>query len=178
MLSSFPRFMPLLAFILVLALFAVPTLRQKNPGLLPSALLGASAPDFRLPGFGGGPGLTGEDLKGTPSLVNFFSSWCTPCAAEQKTLADIARRENVKVYGIAYKDKKADLTAFLSRHGDPFSRIGFDADGRVAIDWGVYGVPETFVLDKDGIVRYRHAGPLTEADDKDILQPLLREMRQ
>jgi cytochrome c biogenesis protein CcmG, thiol:disulfide interchange protein DsbE len=148
-----------------------------DPRGVPSALLGKPAPAFALPGLddAGLPPLSNAELAGLPGpvLVNFWASWCVPCIVEHPQLMRLSR-DGVPVFGINYKDKPADAAAFLSRHGNPFRRLGRDEPGRVAIDWGVYGVPETYLLDRGGIIRWRWPGPVTpEVLDQDI-RPLLK----
>lgn len=148
-----------------------------DPRGVPSVLVGRSAPAFTLPPLEGSEraGFTDGDLRDLPApvLVNFWASWCVPCIVEHPQLMRLAR-EQVAVYGVNYKDKPADALAFLQRHGNPFGRLGTDQPGRVAIDWGVYGVPETYLLDRKGIVRWRWPGPVTpEVLERDI-RPLLR----
>jgi cytochrome c biogenesis protein CcmG/thiol:disulfide interchange protein DsbE len=148
-----------------------------DPRGVPSALLGKPAPAFALPPLeaAGLPGLSNAELAGLPApvLVNFWASWCVPCVVEHPQLMRLSR-DGVAVFGINYKDKPADAATFLTRHGTPFRRLGRDEPGRVAIDWGVYGVPETYLLDRSGIIRWRWPGPVTpEVLDQD-LRPLLR----
>lgn len=148
-----------------------------DPKGVPSALIGQAPPDFTLPPLEGAdrPGLAAADLRGQgrPVLVNFFASWCVPCLIEHPQLTRLAR-EGVPLFGVAYKDKPGDSLAFLKRHGMPYARLGVDQPGRVAIDWGLYGVPETYLIDRQGIIRWRWAGPLTEDTLTQELQPLLR----
>jgi cytochrome c biogenesis protein CcmG, thiol:disulfide interchange protein DsbE len=148
-----------------------------DPRGVPSALLGKPPPDFALPPLEGAerPALASADLQGAgrPVLVNFFASWCMPCVIEHPQLMRLARA-GVPVLGIAYKDKPEDSLGFLRRHGNPFARLGMDQPGRVAIDWGVYGVPETYLVDKSGLIRWRWAGPITEDTLRQDLEPLLR----
>jgi cytochrome c biogenesis protein CcmG/thiol:disulfide interchange protein DsbE len=147
-----------------------------DPRGVPSALLGKSAPDFELPPLEGAgtPGLAAADLRAAqPVLVNFFASWCLPCVIEHPQLMRLAR-DGVPILGVAYKDRPADSLGFLRRHGNPFARLGVDQPGRVAIDWGLYGVPETYLVDKDGIIRWRWAGPVTDEVLDNQLRPLLR----
>jgi cytochrome c biogenesis protein CcmG/thiol:disulfide interchange protein DsbE len=119
-----------------------------------------------------------DELKGQVVLVNFFASWCIPCRAEHPVLMRIAEQERVPLYGIAYKDRPADAKRFLDQLGDPFRRIGLDSAGRTGIEFGVYGVPETYVIDKAGRIRMRHVGPLTaEALEKELL-PLVKELNR
>lgn len=150
-----------------------------NPTGVPSALIGRTPPDFSLPPLAGvdRPGLSAADLRGPlpgPVLVNFWASWCVPCVAEHPQLTRLSR-EGVPVLGINYKDKPADALAFLARRGNPFTRLGVDEPGRVAIDWGVYGVPETFLLGPDGTIRYKFIGPL---DEESVAAKLMPEIEK
>ena len=115
------------------------------------------------------------DLRGHPGpvLENFFASWCVPCIIEHPQLMRLSR-EGVAIFGIAYKDKPADSLQFIRRHGNPFQRLAKDEPGRVAIDWGLYGVPETYLLDRQGIIRWRYAGPITDEVLAQDLRPLLQ----
>ena len=148
----------------------------KSISELPSALVGRPAPEFALPPIEGqGTALSTADLKGKVSLVNVFASWCPPCRAEHPILMRLAR-EGVPIFGINYKDRPEDAKKFLAELGDPYRAIGADRTGRAAIDWGVYGYPETFVVDRDGIVRYRHVGPIMPHDLEIRIRPLLKEL--
>ena len=148
-----------------------------DPRGVPSALLGKAPPEFDLPPLAGVrlPGLSSADLRapGRPVLVNFFASWCVPCVVEHPQLMRLSR-EGVPVFGVGYKDQPADSRRFLERHGNPYARLGVDLPGRVAIDWGVYGVPETYLIDRGGVIRWRWAGPVTEDTLRADLGPLLR----
>ncbi len=149
-----------------------------DPRGVPSALIGKPAPDFTLPPLEGSglPGLSAADLTaGRPVLVNFFASWCVPCVIEHPQLMRLAR-DGTAILGIAYKDKPEDSLGFLKRHGTPYARLGVDQPGRVAIDWGLYGVPETYLIDKSGIIRWRMAGPVTEEILAQQVTPLLRRL--
>ena len=139
-----------------------------DPRGVPSMLIDKPVPAFDL-----APGFASIDLRGRPILVNFFASWCVPCVEEAPVLMDL-RRQGVVLYGIAYKDKPAATAAFLARHGNPYAKLARDEPGRVAIDWGVTGVPETYLVDPGGIVRWRSVGPLTREAITVELQPLLR----
>ena len=167
---------PLLLFALVGTFLAIGLTR--DPSTLPSALVGKPAPAFELPPLDGraGPGLSRADLGGTPMLVNVFASWCVPCRMEHPLLTRLSE-QGVIVQGINYKDRPEDARAWLAELGDPFRHLGADRDGRVAIDWGVYGVPETFVIDKDGRIAYRHVGPLQPQDLTTTILPLLERLR-
>ncbi len=170
-----------LAFLLPAALFAVLLVAfamglNHNPQLLPSALINRPAPDFALPGlYDPAHGLSRKDLGGGVTLVNFFASWCAPCREEQAALSALAHRPDVSLDGIAYKDKPADSRRFLDELGNPFSRVAVDRDGTTAINFGVYGVPETYVVDRTGHIRYRQVGPLSSEDiDRKILPMIAR----
>jgi len=146
---------------------------------LPSAMIDQEAPAFTLAGLGETkPGLATDQLRGQVALINFFASWCVPCRAEHPLLMSIPRDLGVLLYGIAYKDKPEDAARFLSELGDPYGRIGADRDGRVGIDFGVYGVPETYIIDKAGHIRLRHVGPLTPADVAKEIAPLVKVLQK
>ncbi|MFC3125004.1 DsbE family thiol:disulfide interchange protein [Pseudoroseomonas globiformis] len=148
-----------------------------DPRGVPSVLVGKTAPDFVLPPVDGTgkPGFATADLRDLPGpiLVNYWASWCVPCIVEHPQLMHLAR-EGVPVWGINYKDRAKDAATFLARHGDPFARLAADEPGRVAIDWGVYGVPETYFIDRQGIIRWRWAGPITADVLEHDIRPLLR----
>ncbi len=148
-----------------------------DPRGVPSALIGKAPPEFELPALEGTglPGLSAADLRapGRPVLVNFFASWCVPCVIEHPQLMRLSR-EGVPVFGVNYKDQPADGRRFLERHGNPYARLGVDGPGRAAIDWGLYGVPETYLVDRGGVIRWRMAGPVTEDTLRADLGPLLR----
>ena len=161
-------------------------LESGDPSRLPSALVGRPVPDFSLPPIAGmsesaGPvqGFANEDLaKGEPTILNVWASWCVPCHQEHPLLMELAKQPAVRLYGINYKDDPAGARRFLGRYGNPFQRVGADRTGRVAIDFGVYGVPETYVISGDGKIAYRHVGPLSEASIKEKLLPLLQRSRE
>ncbi len=167
-----------LALFLVLAGYFVLALRPGyDPHELPSAMIGKEAPAFDLPGLNG-KGIARDALKGAPVVVNFFASWCVPCRIEHPLLMRMAEQEHLPLYGIDYKDRPEDAKKLLAQLGDPYRRIGEDRDGRVGLNFGVYGVPETYVLDATGHIRKRFVGPLTaEQVDKELL-PLLRALRK
>jgi cytochrome c biogenesis protein CcmG/thiol:disulfide interchange protein DsbE len=148
-----------------------------DPRGVPSALIGKAPPEFDLPPLEGVglPGLSSADLRapGRPVLVNFFASWCVPCVVEHPQLMRLSR-DGVPVFGVAYKDQPADSRRFLEKYGNPYQRLGVDLPGRTAIDWGLYGVPETYLLDRGGVIRWRWAGPVTEDTLRADLGPLLR----
>jgi cytochrome c biogenesis protein CcmG, thiol:disulfide interchange protein DsbE len=149
----------------------------RDPSVLPSALIDKEVPAFDLqPLEGAGvPGFSSEDLRGEVSLVNVFASWCVPCRVEHPVLMRLAE-EGVPIYGINYKDPPDQAKAWLAELGNPFEKIGADRNGRVGIEWGVYGVPETFVVDAKGRIRHRHVGPIQARDLEQTLLPILAEL--
>jgi len=150
----------------------------RDPDLLPSPLIDEPAPRFALPPLPGSEkGLVAGDLPGQVTLVNFFASWCQPCRQEHPVLTALAATKRLPIYGIDYKDKGDAATAWLAELGDPYARIGAD-DGQVGIEWGVYGVPETFLVDRAGRIRYKHVGPLTQADVDTTILPLVAKLGQ
>ena len=152
---------------------------KKNPTEVPSALIGKPAPEFALPAPNGFPqGLSSADLKGKVAIVNVFASWCPPCHVEHPLLLELAKDKSVLLVGINWKDKDEKLAAWFKEAGNPFSHIGADRSGRVAIEWGVYGAPETYIVDRGGKIVYRLAGPLTEDRLKDEIRPLLAKLKQ
>ena len=172
-------FIPLTAF-LGLAIIGGMALQStlsgnRNPSQLPSVLIGKAAPDVALPLLQDRQAeLALGNFQGQPLLVNFFASWCAPCRAEAPALEMLSKR--VAILGIAYKDRGEDTTAFLKQYGNPFQAIGMDADGRTGIEWGVYGVPETYLLDANGVVKLRHAGPLTRGVLEATIVPALKAL--
>jgi cytochrome c biogenesis protein CcmG/thiol:disulfide interchange protein DsbE len=149
----------------------------RNPGELPSTLIGWQVPRFNLPPVQGRTlGLSDADLRGEVSLVNFFASWCVACRAEHPLLMAMAR--TVTIHGINYEDAPPDAARWLDTLGDPYTRTGADRDGRVGIEWGLYGVPETYVVSADGRVTYKLAGPLTEQIRNATILPLIERLRR
>jgi cytochrome c biogenesis protein CcmG, thiol:disulfide interchange protein DsbE len=166
--------LPAAAFVLLVVYLAIGLTR--DPHKLPSAMIDKPAPPFALPGLGVRQGLARDDLAGEVTLVNFFASWCVPCRVEHPMLMRLAAEKKVRLYGIDYKDKPEEAEKLLGQLGDPYGRVGVDADGRVAIDFGVYGVPETYVIDRAGRIRYRQVGPITPEEYEKTVLPLLREL--
>jgi cytochrome c biogenesis protein CcmG, thiol:disulfide interchange protein DsbE len=167
--------LPAALFAVLIAAFAVGL--RHDPHLLPSAMIDRPAPDFVLPGlYETAGGLTRKDLEGRVTLVNFFASWCAPCREEHAELMALAKRHDLTLYGVAYKDKAEESRRFLDRLGNPYEHVGVDRNGMTAIDFGVYGVPETYVVDGSGHIRYRHVGPLTAEDAKGKVLPLIERI--
>ena len=169
--------LPLAIFAVVLAFLFVGLFH--DPREVPSPLIGKPAPQFSLTQLHQPDHrLTTADMRGQVWLLNVWASWCVSCRVEHPLLVDLAKANVVPVIGLAYKDKPEDGLAWLASNGDPYKLSIVDRDGRVGIDFGVYGVPETFVIDKSGVIRYKQIGPLTlEALDQKIL-PLVRELQR
>ena len=150
--------------------------QKYDPHALPSPLIGKRPPAFALPGINGAPGFANTDLTTPPKpmLVNWFASWCAPCLQEAPMLGALAK-SGLVIWGIAYQDTPANLATYLTTNGNPYARLATDASGLAAINWGVYGVPETYLIDKTGIVRWRYAGALTDDVAANTLMPLLRQ---
>jgi cytochrome c biogenesis protein CcmG, thiol:disulfide interchange protein DsbE len=172
------RFLIPLALFVVLAGFLAAGLNLK-PREVPSPLIGKPAPAFALPRLDDPARvLTRDELLGRTYVLNVWASWCAPCRAEHPLIVAFAKRSEVPVYGLNYKDKPAAAQGWLQQLGNPYVATLVDADGRTGIDFGVYGVPETFVVDAKGVVRYKHIGPLTEEAIRTRLEPLLKELSE
>jgi cytochrome c biogenesis protein CcmG/thiol:disulfide interchange protein DsbE len=170
--------LPTLPFAVLVVYLALALQPGRDPGVLPSALLDKPAPAISLPPLlTEVPGIESSDLKGQVVLINFFASWCIPCRAEHPLLLRLARDEGISILGIAYKNKPEEARAFLLELGNPYAHVGMDENGRAAIEFGLYGVPETFVVDRQGIIRYREPGPLTPALVEETLLPLVEKLR-
>lgn len=161
--------LPLTLFAAIAGLFAL-ALISGDPSKLPSALIGKPVPATAFAPLEGlvadgkpVPGFASTDLaQGRVTVVNFWASWCVPCVQEHPLLEELARRTGVAVYGVNYKDQQANARRFLGRYGNPFTAVGVDGNGRGAIEWGVYGMPETFVVNGKGEITYKHVGPISE----------------
>lgn len=150
----------------------------RDPGELPSVLIGKPVPEFALPPVQGRTlGLSSIDLQGEVSLVNVFASWCTACREEHPLFMRLSTSGVVPIHGLNYRDQPEDAAGWLDELGDPYTRTGADRNGRVGIDWGVYGVPETFVVGPDGRIAYKHVGPVTEQALKETILPLVARLR-
>lgn len=150
----------------------------RNPQKIPSVLIGKPVPEFELPPVQGRQlGLSSADLTGEVSLVNVFASWCTACRDEHPLFMRLKAEDVVSIHGLNYKDKPEDAAAWLDELGDPYTRTGADRDGRVAIDWGVYGVPETFVVSAEGRIVHKHIGPLSEKNLDETILPMIEALR-
>lgn len=163
-------FVPLAIFLALAGLFLF-RLGAGDPATIPSALIGHPAPGTDLPAIPGlvregksVPGLTGADFKGQVTVLNVWGSWCLPCREEAPLLMRMAADKRFRLVGLNYKDQADNALRFLQRFGNPFAAIGADTSGRAAIEWGVYGVPETFVIGRDGMIAYKLVGPITLAN--------------
>ena len=167
--------LPIAGFV-VLAYFLFKSLWSPPPDLVPSALLNKPAPRLVLPALDSqSAAFTPADLAaGHVSVVNVFASWCAPCRTETDQLAELAKLPGVALYGMTQKDKPADTRAFLDEVGNPFSRISRDDEGRASIEWGVYGVPETYVVDGKGIIRLKYVGPLSDRVLEQQVVPVIK----
>ncbi len=159
-----------LAFYFVLALQP-----DYDPHALPSVMIDKEAPAFSLTGLNGA-GISRDGFKGGPVVINFFASWCVPCREEHPLLMRLAEKEHIPLYGIDYKDTPEAARRLLGEFGNPFRAVGVDADGRAGLDFGVYGVPETYVLDGSGHIRKKFTGPLTARQVEQELLPILRQL--
>jgi len=170
------RFAPIAAFaVIALGLGLALT---NDPRKMPSTLIDRPIPAFALPPLeASGEGFASADLAGKVALVNVFASWCPGCRVEHPTLLRLAREGKVPLYGINWKDKPGDGLKWLKANRSPYLKVGDDGSGRLGIDLGVTGVPETFVVDRSGRIRYRHAGPITEDVWQETFEPLLASLR-
>lgn len=172
-----------LAYLLPLGVFAVMAIYffvglGMDPSKIPSALIDKPLPEFTLPPIEGGSmeGLSSALFRDRVSVLNVFASWCIPCRAEHKIITRLAKMKIAAVYGLNFKDPPASALAWLDELGNPYAAIGADTDGRVGIDLGVYGIPETFIIDRGGRIRYKHVGQVTRAVLDDEIIPLIREL--
>lgn len=167
---------PLAVFVVMVVFLAIGL--TLDPREVPSPFIGKPAPAFTLPQVAdAGKTLSPVDFKGQVALVNVWASWCVSCRQEHPVLLELARKNLVPIYGLNYKDEREDALAWLKQFGNPYSASAFDADGRTGIDWGVYGVPETFVIDREGIIRHKQTGPITPEILETKLLPLIRQLQ-
>jgi cytochrome c biogenesis protein CcmG/thiol:disulfide interchange protein DsbE len=168
--------LPLIIFFALYVLFK--TRLTKDPYLLPSMLIGKEIPSFEIRCLNKEEKLTDKQFKGHITLLNVWASWCPGCQIEHPILMDLAKSGDVHVYGLNYKDKPQDANLFLENRGNPYQEIIDDPKGKLSLQFGVYGTPESFLIDEKGIVRYRYAGPLTlDILEKDLL-PRIRQIKQ
>lgn len=150
-----------------------------DPRRVPSPLIGKPAPAFSLPTLAAADTrVTPEDFSGRVWLLNVWASWCVACRAEHPLLNELASRDLLPMVGLNYKDKHDEAVQWLRQRGDPYSVVAVDADGRVGIDWGVYGVPETFIVDKRGVIRYKHIGPIDPKALREDILPMIERLQK
>ena len=173
--TTFKRFLPLGIFIVLVGFLAIGL--TLNPREVPSPLINKPVPLFKLAVLGApGKTIAAQDLLGQVWLLNVWASWCVACRIEHPLLVDLAKTHPVPIYGLNYKDKPAAATAWLANFGNPYVVSLLDGDGLVGIDLGVYGVPETFVVDKQGVIRHKHIGPVTPEALRDTILPLVKKL--
>jgi cytochrome c biogenesis protein CcmG/thiol:disulfide interchange protein DsbE len=169
--------LPLLVFVVMAGFLAIGL--KLDPREVPSPLIGKPAPAFDLPQLATpDQRLAAKDLRGQVWLLNVWASWCVACRQEHPLLVEVAKTGQLKLYGLNYKDKRDDALGWLDRYGNPYLKSVSDTDGLVGIDYGVYGVPETFVIDKQGVIRYKQIGPVTPEALRDKLLPLVAQLEQ
>ncbi len=169
--------LPLLIFGAVAGYFFVRL--GDDASVVPSALIDKPVPALETaPLLAGKPGVKNTDFQGEVKVLNVWASWCIPCRAEHPLVTRLAEEEGVPVYGLNWKDRQNAAIAWLDELGDPYGKIGFDESGRAGIELGVYGVPETYVIDKDGRIRYKRTGPISPAVMEEEILPLIRDLRQ
>lgn len=173
--SVVKRFMPLIAFMVLVALLAVGL--TLNPRLVPSPLIGKPAPEFELPLLLKQGSFSNKDLIGHVTLMNVWASWCFACRQEHETVKSLSR-QGVRIIGLNYKDESQDAKNWLAKLGNPYQSIAVDYVGRIAIDWGVYGAPETFLIDKKGIIRHKVIGPLSDEKNYNDLMLVMKELEK
>ena len=167
--------LPLAIFLVIVGFLAVGL--NRDPRQVPSPLINKPAPDFKLPRLDAPEQmLSTQDLRGQVWLLNVWASWCVACRQEHPLLVELAKAGTVKVYGLNYKDKREDALGLLRKSGNPYLTSLSDTEGLVGIDYGVYGVPETFVIDKQGVIRFKQIGPITRESLRDTLLPLVAQL--
>ena len=168
-------FIPLVIFVCLIILFRIGL--NYDPRRVPSPLIDKPLPAFSLPAVKDPAStLTSDDLHGQVTLLNVWASWCIACLHEHPVLLELAKKGDIRIYGLNYKDSREEALRWLEKHGDPYIQSAFDQNGKAGIDLGVYGVPETFVVDQEGIIRYKFIGPITAQLIEDILMPLINRL--
>lgn len=171
--SALKRFMPLIAFMVLVIFLGIGL--TLNPRLVPSPLIGKAAPAFELPMLLQQGGFSDKDLLGQVTLVNVWASWCFACRQEHEVVKHLSK-QGYRVVGLNYKDESEDAKRWLQRLGNPYEAVMVDIDGRIAIDWGVYGAPETFVIDQQGIIRHKVIGPLSDPEKYEAMMQVLKTL--
>lgn len=166
------RILPIGVFLVLLVFMAIGLTR--DPQLIPSEMIDRQVPEFGLSELhDDATTVTQADLTGSVTLLNVFGSWCAACVVEHPTLMKIAARDDMQIIGVNWRDTRPDATAWLARYGDPYTKIAFDEDSELAIELGVTGAPETFIIDPDGRIRYKHVGPITDDVFAQVIQPVV-----
>ncbi len=177
--SAFRRFLPLIIFVLIAAVLVIAMTKIISGDLrvreVPSPLIGKPAPAFVLPELYGRGEVSEQDVKCGATLLNVWASWCFACRQEHEAMKWLANN-GVRIIGLNYKDKPEEAKQWLQQLGDPYLKIASDLDGRVGIDWGVYGAPETFVIDEQGIIRDKHIGPIGRQYIEETLLPMIKDI--
>jgi len=173
-----PRLLaPLILFILLVAFLAIGL--NRDPHEVPSPLIGKPAPNFEIGQLADPQKMfSPESMKGKVWMLNVWASWCVACREEHPLLIEFSKTKTLPIIGLDYKDQRADAMTMLSREGNPYTLSAFDGNGRVGIDYGVYGVPETYIIDKTGVIRYKNIGPITPEILKEKIAPLIAELNQ
>jgi cytochrome c biogenesis protein CcmG/thiol:disulfide interchange protein DsbE len=166
---------PLVIFVVLVGFLAVGL--NRNPSEVPSPLIGKPAPAFELARLEGDQRFTPKDMLGQVWMLNVWASWCVACREEHPVLVALSKDKLLPIVGLNYKDQAPDAKQWLQRHGDPYALSAVDADGRVGIDYGVYGVPETYVIDKAGVIRFKQIGPVTREVLDQKIRPLVKELQ-
>jgi cytochrome c biogenesis protein CcmG/thiol:disulfide interchange protein DsbE len=169
------RFMPLIIFALLVVMLGVGL--TLNPRLVPSPLIGKPVPEFELPLLNQQGTFSHEDLKGQITLLNVWASWCFACRQEHEMITQLSR-SGLRIIGFNYKDETQDAVNWLNQFGNPYEVVVADADGRVGIDWGVYGAPETFLIDQQGIIRHKVIGPVSDPEKLDALMKAFKQLQR
>lgn len=169
-------FIPLGIFLLLVALLAVGL--KLDPREVPSPFIGKPAPAFEAPQLEAAGNLSSSTFAGDVWLLNVWASWCNECRREHDVLAELIQKQQLKAVGLNYKDNASDAKRWLVQFGNPFTAIATDPQGRVGLEWGVYGTPETFIIDKRGVIRYKHIGPMSQKAVEEKIIPVLTELRQ
>ena len=169
--------LPLILFFLLVILLGVGL--TLDPRKVPSPYIGKAAPSFNLPNlYASTESISPEDMKGKVWLLNVWASWCGACRAEHQVINRLVKNNQIEIIGLNYKDGSDEAKQWLEELGNPYVSVAVDREGRTGIDWGVYGVPETFVVDKQGIIRYKNIGPVYEQDVKETILPLVVQLQQ
>ena len=170
-------FLPFIIFMVLAGVFLAQLLSGRDTSTVPSALIGQPAPQTILPPLDGTdlPGFDPAQFKGKVTLVNVWASWCVPCRQEHPVMMELTRQGKIEIFGLNYKDKPDNARSFLAELGNPYTALGVDGNGRAAIEWGVYGIPESFLIGKDGTIVWKHVGPF---DPQNIATTLLPEIEK